>query len=81
MNKIVRSKASGQYGKVTKIVGENVYLQFLRNVDAEPIKVSIRKILELVICEKELQEEINKRIEELDNASWNEHQIQTSTEN
>lgn len=75
MNKVIRSKASGQYGKLIRIDGENVYLQFIRNAFAEPIKVSIRKVLELVICEKELQEEINKRIEELDNAIKNDERV------
>lgn len=67
MNKIIRSKASGQYGKLTKIVGENVYLQFLKNEDAEPIKVNIRKALSLIKCDKDVETEIKNRIEELDN--------------
>ena len=67
MNKIIRSKASGQYGKLTKIVGENVYLQFLKNEDAEPIKVNIRKALSRIKCDKDVETEIKNRIEELDN--------------
>lgn len=67
MVRIIRSKATGQYGRITKITSQNVFLQFLKDEDAEPIKVNIRKALSLIECDKDVEDEIKIRIEELDN--------------
>lgn len=59
-NQEFRSKATYLKGKIKSISKTHVRLDFGYN---EPIKIPLNKILDLIYCSKEMEEEIKKRLD------------------
>lgn len=59
-NREIRSKATFRKGIITQVSDKSIWIDFYYE---QPIKLSFDKFLELVYCEKEVEEEIRKRYE------------------
>lgn len=58
MNKIIRSKMTGKYGKIIGITNSKVIVDFTN--EGSPIVVSFNDFLKYCDCDKEVVDEINK---------------------